>query len=456
MSEAPRQLGPWSLGQKLGEGGNSVVYVATRPELAGPVALKVINERRVEQESYQRFLREVEFMTTHRSTPGLLPLLDSYLPERPTRSDRAWLATPVATRIDEALAEGSLDEVVGAVEAIARTLAALQEQFDVAHRDIKPGNLYRLAGEPLIGDFGLISLPEVNELTKEGRQMGPANFIAFEMIEIPAGADAHLADVFSLGKTLWVLATGQRWAPLGHQPVGSSGWTIGDFRPHPHSRELDQLVDRMTRLRPSDRPSKAQVVRDLEAWAALPSGPAVLDWSKQRARLREKLHEQVSEEQEVERLKAAGQKVVRRLAELTGPLNRELKNTWSGTEVDISSDAHTQNIVRTRRMPPGVAEVFDWQRCTKMSTGPGPLSQKLRVSRRVQVFRDGLVAVAWGVLLGSDTFGNTWFNSGPRSQLAPVDSIELDKLLEDAVREMERQVQAALDVLAERLPEAGA
>lgn len=298
-------------GQKLGEGGNSVVYVAARPELAEPVALKVINERRVEQESYQRFLREVEFMTTHRSTPGLLALLDSYLPERPTRSDRAWLATPVATRIDEALAEGSLDKVVGAVAAIARTLAALQEQFDVAHRDIKPGNLYRLAGEPLIGDFGLISLPEVNELTKEGRQMGPANFIAFEMIENPAGADAHLADVFSLGKTLWVLATGQRWAPLGHQPVGSSGWTIGDFRPHPHSRELDQLVYRMTRLRPSDRPSKAQVVRDLEAWGALPSGPAVLDWSKQRARLREKLHEQVLEEQEVERLKAAGQNVVR-------------------------------------------------------------------------------------------------------------------------------------------------
>lgn len=449
-------MGPWVLGDKLGEGGNSVVYRATRADGRGPVALKVINERRVEEEPYQRFLREVEFMTTHRSTPGLLPLVDAYLPEKPTRTNRAWLATPVATRIDEALATGSLDDVVVAVTAVARTLATLEEQFDVAHRDIKPGNLYCLDGEWLIGDFGLISVPDVDELTKDGRQMGPANFIAFEMIDSPSSADDHLADVYSLGKTLWVLATGQRWAPLGHQPAKTAGWTIGDFRPHLRSAELDELVDRMTRFRPNERPVKAQVVRDLEAWMSMPSEPSVLDWSQQRATLRQKLHEQIFDDEEVQRLKAAGEETVRRLTELIGPLNRELKRAWPGTEVDISSDKNTQNTVKAFRVPPGIGEVFDWQRCTKLSTGPGPLDQKLRVSRRVQVYRDGQVALTWQVLLMADTAGSAWFYSGPRTSLAPAGSLELEKLIEEAVREIERQTQAALATLAERLPDPGA
>ena len=45
-------------------------------------------------------------------------------------------------------------EVVGAVGAIAETLSRLQAEFDVAHRDIKPGNLYELDGSWLIGNLG--------------------------------------------------------------------------------------------------------------------------------------------------------------------------------------------------------------------------------------------------------------------------------------------------------------
>jgi hypothetical protein len=62
------------------------------------------------------------------------------------------------------------------------------------------------------------------------------------MILNPMTAQPHPADVYSLGKTLWVLATGQAWPPEGHQPAGTRGFEIGDFRPHPRSGVLDQEV----------------------------------------------------------------------------------------------------------------------------------------------------------------------------------------------------------------------
>jgi hypothetical protein len=86
---------------------------------------------------------------------------------------------PVATPIAESLAARPLPAVVAAVAAIAATLTRLQDEFDIAHRNIKPGNLYELDGEWLIGDFGLIAVPGAESLTTDGRQVGPANYTAW-------------------------------------------------------------------------------------------------------------------------------------------------------------------------------------------------------------------------------------------------------------------------------------
>ena len=100
-----------------------------------------------------------------------------------------------------------------------------------------------------------MALPDTDGLTAEGRPLGPAHYTAYEMIRDPSSADAHPADVYSLGKTLWVLGTDQRFPPEGHQPAGTRGFEIGDFRTHAHSGPLDQEVDLMTRIHPEERPS---------------------------------------------------------------------------------------------------------------------------------------------------------------------------------------------------------
>lgn len=232
MASSPEQrVGPWTLRERLGRGGNATVWAATRPGDDRAVALKVINVKKVEREPYQRFVREIGFLREHQSVEGLLPLIDAHLPEQPTKKDQPWLAMPIAMPIGKALRGRHLSDVVGAVATIADTLWRLQRDFDIAHRDIKPGNLYELDGAWLIGDFGLVALPDTDGLTAEGKPLGPAHYTAYEMIRDPSTADPHPADVYSLGKTLWVLATDQRFPPEGHQPVGMRGFEIGDFRP---------------------------------------------------------------------------------------------------------------------------------------------------------------------------------------------------------------------------------
>jgi len=73
----PEKIGPWTVLEFLAQGGNGVVYKAVRP--GDTVALKVLKAR--SGEPYERFTREIGFLREHQDVPGVLPLLDAYLPE---------------------------------------------------------------------------------------------------------------------------------------------------------------------------------------------------------------------------------------------------------------------------------------------------------------------------------------------------------------------------------------
>ena len=452
MSEPRGQtVGPWTLDEQLGHGGNGTVWQATGPDAETAIALKVLNVTKIEHESYKRFVREVTFLRQHQGTPGLLPLLDSHLPDQPSKADRPWLAMPIATPIAQSLAGRPLADVVTAVAAVADTLARLQADFDIAHRDIEPGNLYELNGDWLIGDFGLIALPDAETLTKDGRQVGPAHYTAYEMVLSPTTAQPHPADVYSLGKTLWVLATGQAWPPEGHQPVGTRGFEIGDFRPHPQSGTMDQEVDLMTRLHPEERPSKAQVAQDLAAWQTLGADAVVLDVSDARARLRQKLQSEIAEQDMVEQYKELAYAVVRRLQELTVPLNAALKDLYPRTQVDSLNDELTQNTVRGHH--PGQQVLFRWQRCTIVAPFDQANSTTLRLSRSLELLDNGLIVLNLLVLVSPKATMGNYFARESGDRTATVGSIEAEKLLEDAVSELTEALKQGIDVFVEHLPD---
>ncbi len=445
-------VGPWTLGDMLGRGGNASVWSATRTGSSTTVALKVIDTNKVEKEPYQRFVREIGFLRQHQDVPGLLHVIDTYLPDTPSRGDQPWLAMPIATPISKALRDRPLADVVGAAATLADTLWRLQRDFDIAHRDIKPGNLYELDGNWLIGDFGLVSVPEAAGLTRPGHQVGPAHYTAYEMYTDASTANPHSADVYSLGKTLWVLATDLRFPPEGHQPAGVRGFEVGDFRPHPHAASLDQEIDLMTRVHPEDRPSKAQVARDLSAWSQLPVQAAAVDVASMRVRVQAKLGQVLAEQDTRAQRKDLALAAIRRLQELTRPLNAALQSLGVRVDVDSASDKATTNLLKSFGRAP---VVFRWHRCTIVAPLERPLSMTMRMGRSIELMDDGSLVLHLMVDVGPEGVMSSNFHWQAPAATAPVGTIQADQMLADGVAALAEAVSQGIAVLVDALPDVG-
>lgn len=362
---------------------------------------------------------------------------------------------PVARPISEALDGAPLETVVEAVARIAETLADLQDQRGLGHRDIKPGNLYELDGDWLVGDFGLVDAPDLEELTRSNRPLGPAHYTAYEVIADPANADAGPADVYSLGKTLWVLATGQNYPPEGHQAAGLEGFGIAAARPHSDAGALDRLIDSMTQLPAAARPAMRQVARDLRAWLHLAHEPPIIDVSAARARIRKQLAEEFSEQDARDLRREYGMSAVRKVRELTRPLNEALRQIHPRADIDAMDDKFTNNVLRTLSEM-GAREIdFRWARCSRIWSGPDYRRYTLRVGRGIEVTDDGTLIFRAFVDVGYPTLGGTDFIWQSNERRAPAGTIEAERMLEDGVAELAPQVQAALKAFEDGVARSG-
>ena len=453
MTEPPVAVGPWTILNKLGSGGNATVWRATRDNSQTEVALKVINSTKVRREPYQRFVREVEFLRLIGEEPGVLPLLDAELPDRPSSTNRAWLAMPIATPISEALAERPLDVVVTALEEIATTLARLAGEHELAHRDLKPGNLYHLKNRFLVGDFGLIALPDVEELTRSGRPLGPAHYTAYEMILDPVSADPFAADIYSLGKTLWVLATGLGFPPEGHQPATTRRFSIADTNPHPHADALDRLVDRATRLHAEERPSMVEFASDLRAWRDLGLHRATIDVSDLRARFRAKAERQLAAEDLLEQRKELALAAVRLLQELVRPLNEALRQLNPRAVLDATGDKLIHDMLRTYRTSGSPDIVWGYDRMSEIAHGSESWRYRLIFSRALELTEDGTLIFRTLVDVAHASFGGSDYSWQSGATTAPVGSVEADRMLESGIADLGVKLREGLAAYVEHLPE---
>jgi serine/threonine protein kinase len=269
------KFGLWEVSnhEYLGAGGNGKVWPVHRADgVSG--ALKILHAKHLENPNdglgkrrTSRFFQEIRFLKTSNNLDGILPAIDSYTPEYPSLHDRPWLVTPIAVPLSKAprTTFPVLDSVVEVFAAIAKTLARLHTE-GVHHRDIKPENLFLLSEKPVIGDFGLVELPDGADLTGKSEFMGPLFYIAPEMMQNADGVDAAPADVYSLIKSFWVIATDQNYPPPGEQRIDTPALVLSTYRKHCDAEILDHLIYQCTRHNPSDRPSMQYVATELSAW----------------------------------------------------------------------------------------------------------------------------------------------------------------------------------------------
>jgi hypothetical protein len=441
-----KQIDSWTCRFPLGEGGNADVWLAEHAD-GREGALKVVRDQRPGRSAYERFVREIE--TLRRLTPreGVLGVLDAHLPEQPSKQDFAWLVMPRAQLLAEALSGAEIADVVAAFAQLAETLAGLHAE-GLAHRDIKPDNLYFHEGRAAVGDFGLVELPDVESLN-DGRVPGAFGFIADEVLADPLGSQGAPADVFALAKTLWVILDGnQDFPPQGHISADGGAATLSRRLVTSDVEALDLIVDRAT-APVQIRLSMRQLADDLSAWAEAPASrelPATLEEALARARgaMQETFTERDAQQARLEGFEAAHALVRERSAELVGVL--------TGLDVSARVGPHANNEL------PKMTEVMEYMGGpvierqahwgAKVSKGPDFSPTVLLLDFGVAIDSDGLIHLSAFATAGSEKTTDSR-NLGPISAEAPMRSVALERAVDQLVAQIGAGLPELLDAFAQ-------
>ncbi len=277
---ANKQLGQYTLEQKLGAGGMGTVYKARHAMLRRPTAVKLLDIEKMSEAAVVRFEREVQLTSTlthpntvavfdyGRTPDGIFYYAMEYL-EGLNLDDLVKRFGP----IPEARMVYILKQVCGALaEAHAGGLV---------HRDIKPANLFITSRGGMhdfvkVLDFGLVKAIEGNEkanLTNPNAVTGTPLYMSPEAVNQPDQVDAR-TDVYAVGAVGYFLLTGtpvftgvsvmeicmKHVKEVPETPSVRSG--------KPVSAELEALLLRCLAKAPSERPrDAAELLRELERCA---------------------------------------------------------------------------------------------------------------------------------------------------------------------------------------------
>ena len=281
------QLGQYTLGEQIGQGGMGKVYRAQHRLLVRPTAIKLLRTE-LGKDNLDRFEREVQEMSqlTH---PNTVAVYDY------GRSDVGmfYYAMEYLAGIDlEQLVKRFGPQPAGRViHLLTQVCGALQEAHDrkLIHRDIKPANiiLCERGGQPDVAkvvDFGLVK--DFTHGTGESTQvvLGTPAYISPEQITDPS-AVGPASDLYSLGCVGYFLLTGRNVF---------DGKTDVDLclahvtkTPMPPSEAANVRVPRGLEsviLRCLEKSPRARFTSATELAAALVAIPREKDWSVGDAR----------------------------------------------------------------------------------------------------------------------------------------------------------------------------
>ena len=232
---------------ELGRGGMGIVYRARQLSANRDVALKLVRGDVLDTLSPDTRRRTLErFRTEAQAAAGLehqnlVPVYD--VGEAGSHCYYAMRFVD-GTSLYDMLRNKALSnrEAARYIEPVARGLHFAHEH-GVLHRDLKPHNIIveRKTGRPMLTDFGLAKFMEQrDELTHAGDVMGTPSYMSPEQAR-DSGKVTALADVYSVGATLYHLLTSR--PPFQASNVAETIRQVLDEEPM-SPRKLNPAIDR--------------------------------------------------------------------------------------------------------------------------------------------------------------------------------------------------------------------
>lgn len=209
---APATLGDFRIVREVGRGGMGVVYEAEQISLKRRIALKVLRFGAVADEmAMQRFQREAETVAQLHHT-NIVPIFAIGSEEGVRYYAMQFiegrdLAALVRDPEDGTRREVEPREIAGWGLQAAEALAHAHRR-GVIHRDIKPSNLILDDdGRIWLTDFGLARRVDDVALSIAGALVGTPRYMSPEQARASTDPVDHRTDIYSLGATLYELAT---------------------------------------------------------------------------------------------------------------------------------------------------------------------------------------------------------------------------------------------------------
>ncbi len=262
-------LGPYQLGDLIGEGGLAAVYRAYQPSLERWVAVKVLHSE--DTSLLARFEREAKTVAQLHH-PNILPVY-----EYGVQDGQAYIVMQLIEQgtLAQLLTDRPLDGIQAAKLAIPIAEALdYAHQRGLIHRDVKPTNILMPREDwPLLADFGLVKVQTTDQsLTQSDVTIGTPSYISPEQVN-GATLDAR-ADMYALGVMLFEMVTGR--LPFDYKNINSLMLAhVSEPPPIPRDLnprcplELQKIILTALRKKPAERyPTMQTMIQALKTFVA--------------------------------------------------------------------------------------------------------------------------------------------------------------------------------------------
>jgi hypothetical protein len=291
LSEAElklKQLGQYTLEEKIGEGGMGVVYRARHALMRRDTAVKLLLPERADPAAIARFEREV-CLTCQLTHPNTIQVYDyGHTPDGIFYYAMEFLR---GVNLHDLVARFGPQPEGRVVHILTQVCDSLAEAHGLGliHRDIKPANIFLcrrggVADCVKVLDFGLVreyragAAKETNPGSDQVIE-GTPWFTPPEAIRGSGPTDPR-SDLYSVGALGYYLLTGQyifdaeTVSEIHEKQLTTAPIPPGQRTPLPISPELEQLLLRCLEKQPALRPQSA-----LELRTGLLASPAAADWT---------------------------------------------------------------------------------------------------------------------------------------------------------------------------------
>ena len=195
--------------KEIGAGGMGTVYLAEHTLIKRKVAIKSLKQDLIKNDQLRERFKKEATALAQLEHPNIVRL-NEYIEQQ----DGIFL---IMEYVDGLPLDEHINNVSGPIneEQLIPLFLQILDAFEYAHknkivhRDIKPSNIIITKdGKIKVLDFGIAKImDETNSMTKTGTQMGSVLYMSPEQVK--GEKVNHLSDIYSLGVTLYQIATGK-------------------------------------------------------------------------------------------------------------------------------------------------------------------------------------------------------------------------------------------------------